>query len=138
MMPQGHAVSGTGDPDTVRITATGSPETPAARLEQIALARAGEYGAELRKKTFVAAPSSVTVKCGASTIDRRSNIPTLITNYRVLTMDVTYPNPATDPTARPTGPMAETMKAALASETIDAATQAAAAAEVKAACKRGA
>jgi hypothetical protein len=133
--PPGHAISGTGDPNTVRITATGSPETPAARLEQLALARAGDYGMELRKKAFVATPAAVTVRCGKKMSVQRDGIPMKVAHYRVLTIDATYLDPATNPAAKLAEETATAMKAALAAETVDDATRASNAAEVKAACK---
>jgi hypothetical protein len=134
--PSGYSVSENAD-GSLHVTAAGPPGTPADRLEKIALARAAEYGNERHAKTFKATPPQTSFKCGKTKISTKSgreNMRPL--DYRVVAIDVTYGADPQDPAVRQTHDTADALKAEIASQSVPADVQAAAAQEVVQHCGR--
>ena len=134
--PQGHSVAGL--PNGVyRITAVGSTTTPPERVEKIALARAAEYGVELKKKAFAQQRVAQSVRCGETSIlQKGEKVPVRPADYRVVALDVTYGDQVNEPALRATKATAETLKAELAAESVPADQQKALASEIAQACNR--
>jgi hypothetical protein len=133
--PNGYSVSANAD-GSLHVTAAGPPGTPADRLEKIALARAAEYGNERHAKTFQATPSQTSIVCGKTKIsnkDGQVNVQPL--DYRMVAIDVTYGN-TQGPAVRPIRGTADALKAEIASQSVPADVQAAAAQEVAQHCGR--
>lgn len=121
----------------VRVTATGTAATPAARLEKIALARAAEYGAEQGQGSFTATPANVSIICGKSSYSERGKTVNIKpTDLRVVSVDVTY-GKAGVPDARETRGTADMIKAELAGEVVPPEMQSTLMAEVSSQCRRG-
>lgn len=136
VQPQGYSMSQV-DAETVRVTAKGSASTPNERLVKIALARAAEYGAEQRKKTFRSAEPAITTSCGKSyVIERGERRPVQPSDYRVVTIDVTYGGASADPADRPTKQSAAALKAELEAETVPESVQSANTGELARICGR--
>ncbi|MBY0227100.1 MAG: hypothetical protein K2Q28_14955 [Hyphomicrobium sp.] len=134
--PQGYQFSGDGG-DTLRVTATGSASTPNERLVKIALAAAAQHGAQQYKKYFRAGEPSYTVRCGkTSVVERGATRNISPSDYRVVTVDVTFAKTSTDPADRPTKETAAALLAELQAETIPQETQAALVAQLAQACGR--
>lgn len=134
LAPTGHSVSTLPD-GRYRVTATGSPYTPANRLEKIAMARAAEYGMEQKMKFFQASAPQAAVRCGKTEyIERGTKKKLPATGYRVVEIDVAYANNQSDPSFQPAKQTADTLKAELVSEVVPEETKDAIAAEVKAQC----
>lgn len=132
----GYSVSANAD-GSLRVTAAGPPGTPADRLEKIALARAAEYGNERHAKTFKATPAQTSITCGktkSSSKDGQFNIKPV--DYRIAAIDVTYGADPGDPAVRQVNGTADTLKAEIASQSVPADVQAAAAQEVAQHCGR--
>lgn len=114
--PAGHAVSGLGD-GRVRVTATGSSATSAARVEKMAMARAAEYGAEQNHKFFKATAPQMSISCGKShALSKGEKRKLKPRGYLVATIDVTYARNAEDGEFRPTRATADQLKAELAAD----------------------
>lgn len=134
--PTGYSVSSGAD-GRVRITATGTPSTPAARLEKIALARAAEYGAGQNQKMFKADAPRRSFRCGPSQLSNKGQISKIRpSDYRVVQIDVAYSSDTADPGARPTKQTAETLKAELSAEAVPTDVQAASSQEIASNCRR--
>ncbi|MBN9354211.1 MAG: hypothetical protein J0H04_09595 [Hyphomicrobium denitrificans] len=134
--PNGYSVSANAD-GSLHVTAAGSPGTPAARLEKIALARAAEYGDEQRAKTFKASAPQTGITCGKTKIATKEgqlNIRPL--DYRAVAVDVTYDPKEQGADVRPTRQTASALKAELQSDSVPPEVQAAAAQEVAQHCGR--
>lgn len=134
--PAGYSFSQNGD-GSLRVTAAGSPNTPAERLNKIALAAAADYGRVQHLKTFTATPPETFIKCGktkTATKERVVHIKPI--DLRVVTIDITYGRDGLAPAARNTRETAEQLKAELASETVPPDVQAAATQEVAQQCGR--
>ncbi len=130
--PLGHSVAGLAD-GRVRVTATGSPTTPIARLQKIALARASEYGSAERRKFFQASAPVPSIRCGERQHTERGVTKKLpARGYNVVEIDVTYSDTASDPTFVVTKATAAQLKAELLADQV--APDAAAAAAVVAQC----
>lgn len=122
---------------TVRITAVGTPATPAARLEKIALARAADYGAEQNQKMFKAEPAQYNFRCGKSDIANKGQMSKVKpSDYRVVQIDVSYSSEVNDPSARPTKQTAAALKAELESEAVPIDVQTSASQEIASNCHR--
>jgi hypothetical protein len=139
VMPQGYQISSGGE-NALRVTATGSATTPNERLLKIALARAAQYGAEQNSKTFRAGEPNYSVRCGKTSVLERGTTRALSpTDYRVVTVDVTFGKSASsDPADRPTKQTATALQAEIQAEQIPQETQAALAAQLAQACGRSA
>lgn len=136
IQPQGYSMSQVDD-RTVRVTATGSPSTPNERLVKIAMARAAEYGVERNEKSFRAAEPAISTSCGKDyVIERGARRAVQPSDYRIVSVDVTYGGRSTDPADRPTRETASTLKAELAAETVPETVQAANTAELAQFCGR--
>jgi len=123
----------------VRVTATGSPSTPNERLVKIAMARAAEYGVERNEKSFRAAELAISTSCGKDyVIERGARRAVQPSDYRIVSVDVTYGGRSADPADRPTRETASTLKAELAAETVPETVQAANTAETAQFCRRNA
>jgi hypothetical protein len=134
--PQGYQLSGDGGA-TLRVTATGSASTPNERLLKIALAAAAQHGAQQYKKTFRAGEPSFSANCGKTSVVERGATRTISpSDYRVVTIDVTFGQSSTDPADRPTKETAAALLAELQSETIPQETQAALVAQLAQTCGR--
>lgn len=134
--PQGYQLSGDGG-DTLRVTATGSASTPNERLVKIALAAAAQHGAQQFKKTFRPGEPAYSAKCGkTSVIERGTTRAIPPTDYRVVTIDVTFGKSSTDPADRPTKETAAALLAELQAETVPLETQAALVAQLAQTCGR--
>jgi hypothetical protein len=134
--PEGFSLSQV-DETTVRVTATGSSTTPPERLVKIATARAAEYGAEQRKKTFRAAEPVTTTKCGKTyAIERGERRPIAPSDYRVVSIDVTFPAGGNNPGDRPTKATAAALRAELDAETVGDDVKAGLAADLARQCGR--
>ena len=134
--PAGYSISANSDGST-HVTAAGSPGTPSARLEKIALAAAADYGAAQHQKTFTATPAQTTFKCGKTKIsDKGNQVAIKPTDLRIVSIDVTYGRDGIAPAARNTHDTADALKAEIASETVPPDVQAAATQEVSQQCGR--
>lgn len=134
LLPQGYSVAAL-DGGRVRITAIGSSETPPARVERIALARAAEYGVEQGKKFFQATAPVHSVKCGKrDQIVNGQKAATRPTHYAVAEIEVTYANEPGDGKAQPTNDTAAALKAEIQNEVVSAEAQNQAATDVLAKC----
>jgi DNA replication initiation complex subunit (GINS family) len=134
--PEGFSVSQV-DETTIRVTATGSSTTPAERLVKIATARAAEYGAEQRKKTFRASEPVTTTKCGKTyAIERGERRPIAPNDYRIVSIDVTFPTGVADAGDRPTKATAAALRAELDAETVSEDVKSALATELSRQCGR--
>lgn len=134
--PAGYSFSANSDGST-HVTAAGSPGTPSARLEKIALAAAADYGAAQHQKTFTATPAQTTFKCGKTKMsDKGNQVAIKPTDLRVVSIDVTYGRDGIAPAARNSRETADALKAELASETVPPDVQAAATQEVSQQCGR--
>ncbi len=123
--------------DTLRVTATGSASTPNERLVKIALAAAAQHGAQQFKKTFRPGEPAYSAKCGkTSVIERGTTRAIPPTDYRVVTIDVTFGKSSTDPADRPTKETAAALLAELQAETVPLETQAALVAQLAQTCGR--
>lgn len=132
--PTGHHVAALAD-GRIRVTATGSPSTPKARVEKIALARAAEYGAEQGHKFFQATAPQVAIRCAKRDYLEKGEKKQLpVRGHPVAEIDVVYASAATGPDFRPSKGTADALKAELAAENADDSARAAAAAEVAAQC----
>ena len=134
--PTGYSISNGAD-GSLHVTAAGPPGTPADRLEKIALARAAEYGNERHLKTFKATPAVVSITCGKTKVSIKGQQTDLRPmDYRVVAIDVRYGDDAPDVQVRSSRETADSLKAQLASETVPADVQSAAAQEVAQQCRR--
>ena len=134
--PAGYTISNNSDGST-HVTAAGSPGTPSARLEKIALAAAADYGAAQHQKTFTATPAQTTFKCGKTKMSEKGQQVTIKpTDLRIVAIDVTYGRDGIAPAARNSRETADVLKAELASETVPPDVQAAATQEVSQQCGR--
>jgi hypothetical protein len=134
--PNGYSVSTNAD-GSFHVSASGSPATPAVRLEKIALARAAEYGEEQHAKTFRATPAQTSFKCGRTKISSKEGPVTVKPlDYRIVAIDVTYGDDTQGPAGRSTRETAEALKAELRSETVPPEAQMVAAQEVAERCGR--
>ncbi len=134
--PQGYQFLETGE-GQVRVMATGSASTPNERLLKIAEAAAAQHGAEQFKKTFRTSEPAYSVKCGKTSVVERGatrSIPP--TDYRVVTIDVTYAKSSTGPADRPTKETAAALIAELQAEVVPPETQAGLVAQLAQACGR--
>jgi len=134
--PAGYSVSANSDGST-HVTAAGSPGTPSARLEKIALAAAADYGAAQHQKTFTATPAQTTFKCGKTKMsDKGNQVAIKPIDLRIVSIDVTYGRDGIAPAARNSRETADALKAELASESVPPDAQAAATQEVSQQCGR--
>jgi hypothetical protein len=128
----GHSETEQG-PDHYLIRAKGNPFTPPERLEQIALARAAELGAELKYKAYRASAPVHDVVCGKAKARNHKSDGSAATRYRVVEIDVLYVKELGDPTLQPTA-AALALIAALDTDQPLAAAQAAARNATQAKC----
>jgi hypothetical protein len=134
--PNGYSVSANAD-GSLRVTASGSPATPASRLEKIALARAAEYGDEQRAKTFMATAPQTGITCGKTKVSNKNGQTAIKPlDYRVVALDVTYDPKMPGAEARQTRQTAAALKAELQAESVPPEMQTAAAQEVAQHCGR--
>lgn len=134
LSPTGHHVADLGQ-GRYRITATGSPATPKARVEKIALARAAEFGLEQKQKFFQAAPAQHAIRCGKRDyLEKGVKKQLPARGYSVVEIDVVYASTAADPSFRPVKEATETLLTELQAEVVDEAAKVEPAREIAAQC----
>ena len=118
-----------------RITAMGSPSTPRARVEKIAVARAADFGLEQKKKFFQTSAPQSSIRCGKRDyIEKGEKKKLPAKGYTVVEVDVAYADTATDPGFRLVHETADTLKAELLAEVVPDDVRAQTANEVRAQC----
>lgn len=117
------------------ITVTGTPETPRARLEKIATARAAEIGKELKLAAFKVDGADPGASCGKK-IDSYKTPGSGPVDYARLTLTVSYAERAPDATWLPSAETFDRLTAELAADSVGKDEAAAAAREVAFACGR--
>ena len=134
--PAGHKIAVLPD-GRFRVTAAGSAETPKARVEKIAMARAAEYGAELHRSGFQTTQPVHSIRCDKRSYSEKGvRVEKPKVGYNVVEIDVTYSNSSSDPAFKPCKTTAKTLKAELQSEAVPPEVLSQTAAEVAAQCGR--
>ena len=132
--PTGHSVAALAD-GRFRVTATGSPTTPVARVEKIAAARAAEFGSEQHKKFFQTSTPQASIRCGKREYLEKGEKKKLpMTGYSVVEIDVTYADVASDASFRPVNATAGALKAELQADVVAEEARNQSAAAVRAQC----